>query len=60
MVLPLSKSIIAVMVLFYAVNHWNSYFNALIYKALNKLLYFFFKRFFIFLYLTDGFINISE
>ena len=28
---PLSKSIIAVMVLFYAVNHWNSYFNALIY-----------------------------
>ena len=30
-VLPLSKSIIAVMVLFYAVNHWNSYFNALIY-----------------------------
>ncbi len=30
-VLPLSKSIIAVMILFYAVNHWNSYFNALIY-----------------------------
>ena len=30
-VLPLSKSIIAVMVLFYAVNHWNSYINALIY-----------------------------
>lgn len=30
-VLPLSKSIIAVMVLFYAVNHWNGYFNALIY-----------------------------
>ncbi len=30
-VLPLSKSIIAVMVLFYAVSHWNSYFNALIY-----------------------------
>ena len=30
-VLPLSKSIIAVMVLFYAVNHWSSYFNALIY-----------------------------
>ena len=30
-VLPLSKSILAVMVLFYAVNHWNSYFNALIY-----------------------------
>ena len=30
-VLPLSKSIVAVMVLFYAVSHWNSYFNALIY-----------------------------
>lgn len=30
-VLPLSKSIVAVMVLFYAVNHWNSYFNAMIY-----------------------------
>ena len=29
--LPLSKSIIAVMILFYAVNHWNGYFNALIY-----------------------------
>ena len=32
-VLPLSSSIIAVMVLFYAVNHWNSYFNALIYLS---------------------------
>lgn len=30
-VLPLSKPIIAVMVLFYAVGHWNSYFDALIY-----------------------------
>jgi putative aldouronate transport system permease protein len=30
-VLPLSKSIIAVMTLFYAVGHWNSYFSALIY-----------------------------
>lgn len=30
-ILPLSKPIIAVMVLFYAVNHWNAYFNALIY-----------------------------
>ena len=30
-VLPLSGSIIAVMVLFYAVGHWNEYFNALIY-----------------------------
>jgi ABC-type glycerol-3-phosphate transport system permease component len=30
-VLPLSGPIIAVIILFYAVNHWNSYFNALIY-----------------------------
>ncbi|MTH54945.1 ABC transporter permease subunit [Bacillus mangrovi] len=30
-VLPLSKPIIAVLVLFYAVGHWNSYFDALIY-----------------------------
>lgn len=30
-VLPLSGSIIAVMTLFFAVTHWNSYFNALIY-----------------------------
>lgn len=30
-VLPLSRPIIAVLVLFYAVGHWNSYFNALIY-----------------------------
>src|SRR5450756_2602358 len=30
-VLPLSKVIIAVMTLFYAVGHWNSYFQALIY-----------------------------
>lgn len=30
-VLPLSGSIIAVMVLFYAVAHWNEYFSALIY-----------------------------
>ncbi|MFD0716601.1 carbohydrate ABC transporter permease [Paenibacillus sp. GCM10027626] len=29
--LPLSMPIIAVMVLFYSVDHWNSYFNALIY-----------------------------
>ncbi len=29
--IPLSKSIIAVIALFYAVGHWNSYFNALIY-----------------------------
>jgi putative aldouronate transport system permease protein len=30
-VLPLSKALIAVMVLFYAVGHWNSYFGALLY-----------------------------
>lgn len=30
-VLPLSMPIIAVMILFYSVGHWNSYFNALIY-----------------------------
>lgn len=30
-VLPLSGPIIAVMVLFFAVGHWNSYFNALMY-----------------------------
>lgn len=30
-ILPLSKPIIAVMALFYAVGHWNSFFNALIY-----------------------------
>lgn len=30
-VLPLSKSIIAVMVLLYAVGHWNTYFNAMLY-----------------------------
>ena len=30
-VLPLSKPIIAVLVLLYAVNHWNAYFDALVY-----------------------------
>lgn len=30
-IIPLSKPIIAVMMLFYAVGHWNAYFNALIY-----------------------------
>lgn len=30
-VLPLSKPVIAVMILFYAVAHWNSWFNALIF-----------------------------
>lgn len=30
-VLPLSKAVIAVLVLFYGVGHWNAYFNAMIY-----------------------------
>ena len=30
-VLPLSKALLGVMVLYFAVAHWNSYFNALIY-----------------------------
>lgn len=33
MVLPLSKAVIAVITLFYAVGHWNSYFNAMIYLS---------------------------
>ncbi|QNK57902.1 carbohydrate ABC transporter permease [Paenibacillus sp. PAMC21692] len=36
-VLPVSKSVIAVIALFYAVGHWNSYFNALIYVTERKL-----------------------
>lgn len=36
-IVPLSKPIIAVMVLFYAVGHWNSYFNALIYLDSDKM-----------------------
>ncbi len=32
-ILPLSKPILAVMVLYYAVGHWNSYFNALLYLS---------------------------
>jgi putative aldouronate transport system permease protein len=36
--LPLSKALIAVMTLFYAVGHWNSYFSALLYLT-NKNLY---------------------
>ena len=31
--LPLAKPIIAVMVLYYAVAHWNDYFNALLYVS---------------------------
>ncbi len=30
-IIPLARPIIAVLALFYAVNHWNTYFNALIY-----------------------------
>ncbi len=36
-VIPLSKPIIAVMTLFYAVGHWNAYFDALIYLSNRKL-----------------------
>ncbi|WEG10958.1 carbohydrate ABC transporter permease [Pullulanibacillus sp. KACC 23026] len=36
-ILPLSKPILAVMVLFYAVGHWNEYFNGLIYLQNEKL-----------------------
>ena len=37
-VIPLSKAIIAVLTLFYAVGHWNAYFNAMIYLN-NRALY---------------------
>lgn len=36
-VLPLSKSIIAVITLYYAVSHWNAYFNAFMYLSNDKL-----------------------
>lgn len=36
-VLPVSKSILAVIVLFYAVQHWNAWFNASIYLKDRKL-----------------------
>lgn len=36
-IIPVSKPIIAVMVLFYAVGHWNSYFNALIFLQSENL-----------------------
>jgi putative aldouronate transport system permease protein len=36
-VLPLSKAIIAVLTLYYAVGHWNAYFNAFIYLSNRKL-----------------------
>ena len=35
--LPLSKAIIAVMVMYYCVGHWNEYFNALLYITNDKL-----------------------
>lgn len=37
-VLPLSKASIAVITLYYAVSHWNSYFNALMYLDDRKLI----------------------
>ena len=37
MVLPLSKSIIAVITLYYAISHWNAYFNAFLYLTNKKL-----------------------
>ena len=37
MVVPLSVPILAVMVLFYAVGHWNSYFDAFLYLTNRKL-----------------------
>lgn len=36
-VLPLSKAIIGVLVVFYGVAHWNQYFNALIYLSKREL-----------------------
>ncbi len=36
-VIPLSKAIIAVIAMQYAVGHWNSYFNAFIYLSDNRL-----------------------
>ncbi|MFV0502993.1 MAG: carbohydrate ABC transporter permease [Lachnospirales bacterium] len=33
LVLPVSKSIMAVLILYYAVGHWNSYFDAFIYMS---------------------------
>lgn len=35
--MPLAKPIVAVMTLYYSVNHWNSYFNALLYISNRKL-----------------------
>jgi len=35
-VIPLSKAVIAVLVLYYAVYHWNDYFNALLFNSNNN------------------------
>jgi putative aldouronate transport system permease protein len=37
-IIPLSKAVISVMLLYYAVGHWNEYFNALMYISSNKLI----------------------
>lgn len=39
MIIPVSKSIIAVIVLFYAIQHWNAWFNASIYLTERRDLY---------------------
>jgi multiple sugar transport system permease protein/putative aldouronate transport system permease protein len=36
-VLPLSKAVLSVLVLYYAVGHWNAYFNAFIYLSRREL-----------------------
>lgn len=36
-VIPLSKAVIAVITLYYAITHWNAYFNALVYLKDEKL-----------------------
>ncbi len=38
-ILPVSKAIVAVIVLFYAVQHWNAWFNAAIYLQKSRNLY---------------------
>ncbi len=60
-VIPLSKSIFAVMVLFYAVSHWNSFFTALIYLTDERKypLQIFLRRILIQNQYTEGLINTS-
>jgi multiple sugar transport system permease protein/putative aldouronate transport system permease protein len=36
-VLPLSKAVISVLILYYAVGHWNAYFNAFIYLSKREM-----------------------